>query len=192
MSKRSCETWIAEPLGTSQPRFVFISRAKKPSFWVPSIRASYSKLQIRACACPHARHRWTVSSGRREQHFTPRVQILPRRFGERRLSSNQITNHLPGRYVERALRRRSHGQRNCALRAEADSPGRRFLARPHSRRLREQKYRDRFLPCFQFAVTPKAEWILQRGSPLYLYSVSAFGPRSARIGMKILSPNAPC
>jgi hypothetical protein len=122
-----------------------------------------SEFQVRRG--PGYRHR-SFGSGRRQQRFCVRVQVFPSRFGQGRLRADQVANHLPRRQVQSAIGRWTHGQRDGALRAKAYATRRRFLPRAHSRRLGEQEYGDRFLARFEFPITTKAKWIVQRFRPL--------------------------
>jgi hypothetical protein len=105
-------------------------------------------------------------SSRRQQAFFDSVQALPRRLGERGISAYDVANHLPGGEVERAFGRGSHGQGNRTLRTETDALRGRFLARPHSYRLREKVDGDGFLPGFELAAATEA---IQAVQTLVLY-----------------------
>jgi len=48
--------------------------------------------------------------GRREQAFFNAMQAFPGGLGQGRVCANNVANHLPRGEVERALRRRTHGQ----------------------------------------------------------------------------------
>jgi len=55
-----------------------------------------------------------TSSGRWEQAFCffNAMQGFPGGFGQSRVRAYNVADHLPGGEVERALRRRTHGQRD--------------------------------------------------------------------------------
>ena len=93
------------------------------------------------------------------------MQCLPRCLGQGRLCADKVANHLPRRQVQRALRRRSHRERNRALRTKTNSSRRRFLPRTNPRRLGKQEHGDRFLACLEFPITAKAILTIQRKSP---------------------------
>jgi len=59
---------------------------------------------------------------RREQSNHP-TQVFPGSLVERRLGTDEFADHIPGRHVQRAIRRQPHGQRHRALRAEANPAG---------------------------------------------------------------------
>jgi hypothetical protein len=133
-----------------------------------AILAEGSKLQA-GSSTPRVR---AAGPGRWEQPFFNSMQAFPCGLGQRGVRANNVSDHLPGRQVERALRRRTHGQRNRALRAEAYPLRRRFLARPYSHRLCEQIDRDRFLPGLELPITAKAiqaiqEFCLQRDAMIF-------------------------
>jgi hypothetical protein len=139
-----------------------------PDSWVSALdrrfqatigRCQDSKFEVRSGTCWR---RSAPGSSRREQPFFNPMQTFPSGFGEGRVGANNIADHLPGREVERTLRRRSHGQRNRALRAETDALGRGFLPRPYTRRLCEHKHGHRFLSGLDLTAAAKAIQIVQR------------------------------
>ena len=73
------------------------------------------------------------------------------------MSSNEVANHLPGSDVKSALRPGSHGERNRALRAKADSPGPGLLAWPHAYGLREHIDGDGRMSGFEFLITAQTK-----------------------------------
>jgi len=88
-----------------------------PDSWVSALdrrfqatigRCQDSKFEVRSGTCWR---RSAPGSSRREQPFFNPMQTFPSGFGEGRVGANNIADHLPGREVERTLRRRSHGQR---------------------------------------------------------------------------------
>jgi hypothetical protein len=94
-------------------------------------------------------------SGRWEETFFNAMQAFPSGLGQRQIRTDKVTDHLPGGEVERTLRRGAHGERNRALRAETDSLGRGFLARPYCHRLREQVHGNRFLSGLKLPIAAK-------------------------------------
>jgi len=111
-----------------------------------------SKFEVRSRA---QGRRDTSGAGRPEQTFFDPVQAFPRGFRECRIGPDDIADHLPGSEIQRALRRRTHGQRDRALRTETNPLCRGFLARPHSHSLCEQIYGDRFLSGLELPIAAK-------------------------------------
>lgn len=99
--------------------------------------------------------RAVIDAGSR-QHANNSSQTFPRCLVQCRVRANEVTNHIPRRNIESAFRRRSHRQRNRALRTKAYSLGRRFLPRPHSYSLREHIDGHRFVSRLQLPITTKA------------------------------------
>jgi len=89
------------------------------------------------------------------------MQILPCSLGQRGLCADQIPDHLPCRQIQRSFWSWSHGQRDRALWAKANSTRRRFLPRTNPRRLSKQKHRHRLFSCFKLPATPKAILTIQ-------------------------------
>lgn len=92
-------------------------------------------------------------------------QSLPSRFSKGRVRANQVADHLPRGNVEGALRWWSHRQRDRALRAETDSPRRRFLPGSYAHGLREHIDRNRFVSCLEFSITAKTVQVFQGSLP---------------------------
>jgi hypothetical protein len=90
------------------------------------------------------------------------VQAFPSRFSQSGIGSDNVTDHLPGRKVQRALRRRPHGERNGALRAKTNSLRGRFLARTYSHRLREKIHGNGFPAGLNFAIATQTKQIFQK------------------------------
>ncbi len=135
-------------LGNATYRQLAVSRAYSSH---ASSKGQNSKYDPARAGCGAA-----AGSGRWEQAFFNSMQAFPCGLGQRWVCANNVADHLPGGEVERALRRRTHGQRHRALRTETDALGRRFLARPHSYGLREQVDGYRFLSRLEFPITTKA------------------------------------
>ena len=148
------------------------ARSTIPSHYRP---VSDSKFEVRSGTCWR---RSAPGSSRREQPFFNPMQTFPSGFGEGRVGANNIANHLPGREVERTLRRRSHGQRNRALRAETDALGRGFLPRPYTRRLCEHKHGHRFFAGLDLTAAAKAIQIVQRLCLLSTKFCSSYCPQT--------------
>jgi hypothetical protein len=152
-------TWPAR----CQPRMPSVSildRLSRPGRFA---RGSWLRLPLKLEV--RSRARWMHSapgSSCREQSFFNSMQTFPRRLGQGRVGANNVSDHLPGREVQRALRCGTHRQRDGALRAETDALGGRFLARPHSCRLSEQEYRNRFLSGLELPTTAKTIQVVQR------------------------------
>ena len=123
-----------------------------------------SKFKVGAGAAARNRRR-AFGSSCCQQCFAGCMQGFPCCFGQIGLRADQVADHLPGSQIERAFGGGPHGERYRALRAETDSPRRRLLARPNSRGLRKQEHGDRLLARFEFSITAKAKWIVQRSRP---------------------------
>lgn len=109
--------------------------------------------------------RTACCSGRWEQAvcFFNSVQTFPCGFGQRRVCTNDIANHLPSGNVKRTLWCGTHGQRDGTLRTETDSLRRRFLTRPYSHGLRKQVDCNRFLSGLELPVAAKTIQVVQSG-----------------------------
>ena len=114
------------------------------------------------------------------QHADDSAQVLPSRLVQRRVGTDQIANHVPGRNVQSALRRKPQCQRDGALRAENNTLRRRFLPRLDSHCLSEHVDGYEFSPRFKLAITAQTMHILQGVFP---------GPISAN-EIRLLSPNS--
>ena len=105
-----------------------------PAFTPSIFNRRFSKFKIR----PNARRTDGASGPCRWEHsLVDSMQAFPCRFGKSGIGSNDVADHLPGREIQRSLRRRSHGERNGTLRAEADSLRGRFLPRTDAHGLGE-------------------------------------------------------
>jgi hypothetical protein len=125
----------------------------------PGHHRGRSKLEVRSGA---GGVRASAGSSRGKQAFFDSVETFPGGFGQRRVCSHNIADHLPGGQIERAFGRGAHRQRNGTLRAEANPLRGRFLARLHAHGLREQVHCHRFLSGFEFPTTAKAIQVIQR------------------------------
>src|ERR1700730_13259461 len=74
-------------------------------------------------------------------------------------NSSQV---LPSSNVQSPLRRRSHSQRDRALRAKTNPLRRRFLPRPYTHGLREHIYRNGFVARFELPIAAKTIQVFQR------------------------------
>lgn len=104
-----------------------------------------------------------VFAGRQQAHNPS--QVLPCCLVQGRVCAYQLADHDPRGDVERALRRRSHSERDRALRAETDPPGRRLLAGPDSYGLAEHIDRNGFLARLELSITAQTIQIFQRSRP---------------------------
>jgi hypothetical protein len=89
----------------------------------------------------------TVGAGRGKQ-ARDIAQVVPSRLVQCRVRADQVADHIPRSNVERAFGWRAHGQRDGALRAEADPLGGGFLTGPYPHGLREHIYGNGFVSCF--------------------------------------------
>ena len=103
------------------------------------------------------------SSGRQQAGISP--QVLPGRLIQRRVSADEVTDHLPGSNVEGPFRRRPHGKGNGALRAETDPLRRGLLPRSDADGLGKHVDRNRFVSCLEFLITAKTAQVVQWRSP---------------------------
>jgi hypothetical protein len=104
-----------------------------------------------------------IGSGGWQQSDNP-SEVLPGRLVQRRIGSDQVADHIPRSNVERAFRRRSHRERDRALRTETDPLGSRFLTRPYAYSLSEHIDRNRFVSCLEFSITAKTVQVFQKSS----------------------------
>ena len=129
-----------------------------------------SELEI-AAGCRAARS--AVGPGRRQnarrQQSGDAAQVFPRCFRQCRIRADEVANHLPRRQIQRALGRRSHRQRNRALRAETNPLRRRFLPRSNADGLREHINRYRFASRFQLTAASKTVLVVHRSLRLAMF-----------------------
>ena len=132
----------------------------------------------------------SVGTSCRKQPFTDSVEIFPSCFGQCRISSDDIADHLPRGQIQRALWRRSHGQRYGALRAEGNPLSRRFLARTNSDSLREQIHGNRLFSGFELAITAQTIRIFQDADSAWwlIYFDRTFFSLRYRNTLHLLSP----
>ncbi len=91
----------------------------------------------------------------RQQPHDP-AQILPRRLIQTRLRAHDIPDHVLRDHIQRALRRRPHGERHRALRAKTNPVRRRLLPRLYPHRLRKHIHRDGFFSRFNLPPATQA------------------------------------
>jgi hypothetical protein len=115
-----------------------------------------SELEVPFRGCSPA----TISTRGREQALNS-TQAFPSRLVQSRVGADEISDHVPGGNVERALRRRSHREGDRALRTETDPLGRGLLPRSDANSLSEHIYSDGFVSRLEFPIAAKTTQVFQ-------------------------------
>jgi hypothetical protein len=102
-----------------------------------------------------------IGSGSRQQAHNS-SQVFPSRLVQCRVCPDEVADHVPRSNVQSPLRRRSHSQRDRALRAKTNPLRRRFLPRPYTHGLREHIYRNGFVARFELPIAAKTIQVFQR------------------------------
>ena len=96
--------------------------------------------------------RFTIARTQQTHHT---AQAFPCGLIQRRLSADNIANHVPRRHVQRSFRRHSHRQRHSTLRTKTNPLRRRLLPRFYPHRLRKHIHCHRLVPSLNLPPAPQ-------------------------------------